>query len=54
MSEGGCLYRQKKDKEGTWWSTIFNGPASEKPGILPANVEPNGQVSLREEKQGEG
>jgi beta-xylosidase len=39
-----------KDKEGKWWSTIFNGPINEKPGILPVNIEPNGQISLRAEK----
>lgn len=39
-----------KDTAGKWWSTIFNGPIVEKPGILPINVEPNGQVSLRNEK----
>ena len=39
-----------KDKEGNWWSTIFNGPVFEKPGILPINVGTNGQISLREVK----
>ena len=36
-----------KDTEGKWWSTIFNGPINEKPGILPVNITSNGQVSLR-------
>jgi xylan 1,4-beta-xylosidase len=36
-----------KDASGKWWSTIFNGPVRERPGILPVNIEPNGQISLR-------
>jgi xylan 1,4-beta-xylosidase len=36
-----------KDKNGKWWSTIFNGPISERPGILPVDIQPNGQISLR-------
>ena len=38
------------DKAGQWWSTIFNGPVSEKPAILPVIIEGNGQVTLRPEK----
>jgi xylan 1,4-beta-xylosidase len=37
-----------KDKEGKWWSTIFNGPISEKPGILPVDIGTSGQVVLRD------
>jgi xylan 1,4-beta-xylosidase len=39
-----------KDKDGRWWSTIFNGPINEKPCILPVDIQGNGQVSLREIK----
>ena len=37
-----------KDREGKWWSTIFNGPISEKPGILPIDIRSNGQIALRD------
>jgi beta-xylosidase len=37
-----------KDKDGQWWSTIFNGPINEKPCILPVDIQANGQVSLRD------
>ena len=38
-----------KDKAGRWWSTLFNGPVSEKPAILPITIAPNGQIALRDE-----
>ncbi len=37
-----------KDTAGRWWATIFNGPVSEKPAIVPITVHANGQVALRE------
>lgn len=37
-----------EDKEGKWWSTIFNGPISEKPGILPFDIGSNAQITLRD------
>lgn len=36
-----------KDIEGQWWSTIFNGPIRERPGILPINIDNNGQITYR-------
>jgi xylan 1,4-beta-xylosidase len=39
-----------KDTEGQWWATIFNGPVTEKPAIVPLNIEANGQITLREAK----
>ncbi len=36
-----------QDKDGNRWSTLFNGPVNERPGVLPVILEPNGQVSLR-------
>jgi hypothetical protein len=38
-----------KDKDGKWWSTIFNGPINERPCILPVEIQSNGQLSLRKE-----
>lgn len=38
-----------QDKAGKWWSTIFNGPVFEKPGILPVTIEASGLIALREE-----
>ncbi len=39
-----------KDKDGKWWSTIFNGPVNEKPAILPVTIDADGQIALREVK----
>jgi beta-xylosidase len=38
-----------QDTAGKWWSTIFNGPVFEKPGILPVTIEASGRIALREE-----
>lgn len=39
-----------RDKTGQWWSTIFNGPVSERPAILPVTIDVNGQIALRQEE----
>lgn len=41
-----------KDNQGGWWSTMFNGPVSERPCVLPVDIRPDGQVSLREVRGG--
>lgn len=36
-----------KDRGGKWWATIFNGPVTERPAILPITIGADGQVALR-------